>query len=58
MLSYLTKIKNVVIGNFSTANDDSHGNKLSTLPLLGKIAAGTPIEAIQDNDLQLMFQKK
>ena len=25
-------------------------NKLSTLPLLGKIAAGTPIEAIQQED--------
>ena len=50
--------KNVVIGNFSTANDDGHGNKLSTLPLLGKIAAGTPIEAIQDNETSVDVPKE
>ena len=42
--------KNVVIGNFNEQRDSFTNNKLSTLPLLGKIAAGTPIEAIQQND--------
>tara|TARA_Y100000816_G_scaffold290832_1_gene280505 strand:+ start:897 stop:1577 length:681 start_codon:yes stop_codon:yes gene_type:complete len=50
--------KNIVIGNFSTANDDSQGHKLSTLPLLGKIAAGTPIEAIQDNESSVDVPKE
>ena len=42
--------KNLVIGDFSGKNDEGSQNKLTTLPLLGKIAAGTPIEAIQHND--------
>ena len=43
--------KNIVVGDFSNqTNVDINNNKLSTLPLLGKIAAGTPIEAIQQND--------
>ena len=42
--------KNIVVGNFSNLNADDNLNKLSTLPLLGKIAAGTPIEAIQQNE--------
>ena len=43
--------KNVVLGNFNTNNHEETNNsqKLSTLPMLGKIAAGTPIEAIQDD---------
>ncbi len=42
--------KNIVVGNFSNLNAGDNLNKLSTLPLLGKIAAGTPIEAIQQNE--------
>ena len=44
--------KNVVLGNFNTNNREETNNsqKLSTLPMLGKIAAGTPIEAIQDDN--------
>ena len=42
--------KNLVIGNFANDISNDSSNKLSTLPLLGKIAAGTPIEAIQHND--------
>ena len=38
--------KNIIIGDFTGSNKDEN-SKLSTLPLLGKIAAGTPIEAIQ-----------
>ena len=41
---------NIVVGNFSDTNDGDNQSKLSTLPLLGKIAAGTPIEAIQHNE--------
>ena len=43
--------KNVVLGNFNTNNHEetNSSQKLSTLPMLGKIAAGTPIEAIQDD---------
>ena len=42
--------KNVVLGNFNTNNQEetNSSQKLSTLPMLGKIAAGTPIEAIQN----------
>ena len=48
---------NLVVGNFiNNVNDDSH--KLSTLPLLGKIAAGTPIEAIQQNDTSVDVPKE
>ena len=48
---------NLVVGNFiSNVNDDNH--KLSTLPLLGKIAAGTPIEAIQQNDTSVDVPKE
>ena len=48
---------NLVVGNFiNSANDDNH--KLSTLPLLGKIAAGTPIEAIQQNDTSVDVPKE
>ena len=42
--------KNLVVGNFSNSKTDDVNQKLSTLPLLGKIAAGTPIEAIQQNE--------
>ena len=44
--------KNVVLGNFNSNNHEETNNsqKLSTLPMLGKIAAGTPIEAIQDDN--------
>ncbi len=42
--------KNLVIGNFANDINNDSSNKLSTLPLLGKIAAGTPIEAIQHNE--------
>ena len=44
--------KNVVLGNFNTNNHEATNSsqKLSTLPMLGKIAAGTPIEAIQDDN--------
>ena len=48
---------NLVVGNFTNnVNEDSH--KLSTLPLLGKIAAGTPIEAIQQNDTSVDVPKE
>jgi repressor LexA len=48
---------NLVVGNFiNNVNDDNH--KLSTLPLLGKIAAGTPIEAIQQNDTSVDVPKE
>ena len=48
---------NLVVGNFiNNENDDNH--KLSTLPLLGKIAAGTPIEAIQQNDTSVDVPKE
>ena len=44
--------KNVVLGNFNTNNHEeiNSSQKFSTLPMLGKIAAGTPIEAIQDDN--------
>ena len=42
--------KNLVIGNFKSSNNIYSENKVTTIPLLGKIAAGTPIEAIQQND--------
>ena len=42
--------KNLVIGNFKPVNNSYSENKISTIPLLGKIAAGTPIEAIQQNN--------
>ena len=44
--------KNVVLGNFNSNNHEETNisQKLSTLPMLGKIAAGTPIEAIQDDN--------
>jgi len=48
---------NLVVGNFiNNSNEDSH--KLSTIPLLGKIAAGTPIEAIQQNDTSVDVPKE
>ena len=48
---------NLVVGNF--INNSNEGNhKLSTLPLLGKIAAGTPIEAIQQNDTSVDVPKE
>ena len=48
---------NLVVGNFiNNANDDNQ--KFSTLPLLGKIAAGTPIEAIQQNDTSVDVPKE
>ena len=48
---------NLVIGKFAT-NTVEDNNKLSTLPLLGKIAAGTPIEAIQQNDTSVDVPKE
>ena len=48
---------NLVIGKFAT-NTVENNNKLSTLPLLGKIAAGTPIEAIQQNDTSVDVPKE
>ena len=48
---------NLVVGNFiNNSSDNNH--KLSTLPLLGKIAAGTPIEAIQQNDTSVDVPKE
>ena len=44
------KRKNVIIGDFKEQQNNYSENKVSTIPLLGKIAAGTPIEAIQHND--------
>ena len=48
---------NLVVGNF-VKSDNEDNNKLSTLPLLGKIAAGTPIEAIQQNDISVDVPKE
>ncbi len=48
---------NLVIGKFAS-NTVEDNNKLSTLPLLGKIAAGTPIEAIQQNDTSVDVPKE
>ncbi len=48
---------NLVVGNFAKS-DKEDNNKLSTLPLLGKIAAGTPIEAIQHNDTSVDVPKE
>ena len=42
--------KNVVIADFKEQSHTLSENKVSTIPMLGKIAAGTPIEAIQHND--------
>ena len=50
--------KNIVVGDFSVNTDDENKQKLSTLPLLGRIAAGTPIEAIQDNDTSVDVPKE
>lgn len=50
--------KNLVIGNFKNSISEEPNNKLSTLPLLGKIAAGTPIEAIQQNDTSVDVPKE
>ena len=50
--------KNLVIGNFKNSIGEESNNKLSTLPLLGKIAAGTPIEAIQQNDTSVDVPKE
>ena len=50
--------KNLVIGNFKNSIGEEANNKLSTLPLLGKIAAGTPIEAIQQNDTSVDVPKE
>ena len=41
---------NLIIGKFNGKSDQDDSHKVSTLPLYGKIAAGTPIEAIQHND--------
>ncbi len=49
--------KNLIIGDFSS-NIADVDKKLSTLPLLGKIAAGTPIEAIQQNDTSVDVPKE
>ena len=50
--------KNLVVGNFTNNTNNETNNKLSTLPLLGKIAAGTPIEAIQQNDTSVDVPKE
>ena len=42
--------KNVVIADFKEQSLNLSANKVSTIPMLGKIAAGTPIEAIQHNE--------
>ena len=42
--------KNVVVADFKEQSHNLSENKVSTIPMLGKIAAGTPIEAIQQND--------
>ena len=47
----------MIIGDFSN-NAKNNDKKLSTLPLLGKIAAGTPIEAIQQNDTSVDVPKE
>ena len=49
--------KNIIVGDFTGSSNDENG-KLSTLPLLGKIAAGTPIEAIQHNDSSVDVPKE
>ncbi len=49
--------ENLIIGDFSN-NAKNNDKKLSTLPLLGKIAAGTPIEAIQQNDTSVDVPKE
>tara|TARA_Y100000816_G_scaffold75247_1_gene50890 strand:- start:4656 stop:5375 length:720 start_codon:yes stop_codon:yes gene_type:complete len=49
---------NLVIRDFSNSTIKEQNNKLSTLPLLGKIAAGTPIEAIQQNDSSVDVPKE
>ena len=49
---------NLIVGNFASQSSEIPNNKLSTLPLLGKIAAGTPIEAIQQNDLSVDVPKE
>ncbi len=49
---------NLVVGNFVRNTGDELNGKLSTLPLLGKIAAGTPIEAIQQNDTSVDVPKE
>ena len=41
---------NLIVGKFNGKSDQDDSHKVSTLPLYGKIAAGTPIEAIQHND--------
>ena len=44
--------KNIVLGNFNSniLEESNNSQKLISLPMLGKIAAGTPIEAIQDDN--------
>ena len=49
--------ENLIVANFSSSPNEEN-NKLSTLPLLGKIAAGTPIEAIQNNDSSVDVPKE
>tara|TARA_B100001029_G_C15041817_1_gene444197 strand:- start:988 stop:1668 length:681 start_codon:yes stop_codon:yes gene_type:complete len=49
---------NLIVGNFVNSANDTPSNKLSTLPLLGRIAAGTPIEAIQHNDSSVDVPKE
>ena len=49
--------KNIIVADFTGSNRDEN-SKLSTLPLLGKIAAGTPIEAIQQNDTSVDVPKE
>ena len=50
--------KNIIVGKFNDQNENYTNNKLSTLPLLGKIAAGTPIEAMQQNDESIDVPKE
>ena len=49
--------ENLIVANFSSSPNEEN-NKLSTLPLLGKIAAGIPIEAIQNNDSSVDVPKE
>ena len=42
--------KNIVVADFKEQSHNLSENKVSSIPMLGKIAAGTPIEAIQHND--------
>ena len=49
-LDVSTHRKNVVIADFKEQSHNLSENKVSTIPMLGKIAAGTPIEAIQHSD--------